>query len=532
MLHSLGLAIITYGFSANITHRWFVRSHDGALALQLGFLKQFVEFACLIDTTSHQHGITPPIVQARFCLHIKNNIRYNLSQSGLGAEHLLQIAPALFQLGFCHTGQTARFCLKPSVDPILLDNILLHLTSLITQIQNHFIPHSFIKLIAMDVRAKYLQTGLLIFFHQWSTCETDKSGIRQNGFHRFVELAGLGTVAFIHKDIEISFGRKVFRQQAFQILNKSSIIGLAALAFVFLAKLVNQGAHHDRRGVVDLLNQFASPANTDNALIYPGKHLLNLHIQLVPVGDNQDTAVRNILLNPLAEPHHGQGFSGALGMPDDTALMTPHKIPCCHIAKELIRPTGLFYPTVKHNEIMQQLYKPLFPAQRNQVFVQTQGVFFDLSAYRYGNLIFGIGIFFPGKIILFWCAGGTVTRPLRIIASQDKPNSGKKLHDHIRALVCQVLADTLRHGNCAALQLNDRKSDAVDVQHQIRALVLDGYFLGDVKVIFQRMLPIHKLDCDFMLADRLADLDPIAQLFIGLLVQIVKVHRLISGSIL
>ena len=62
--------------------------------------------------------------------------------------------------------------------------------------------------------------------------------------------------------------------------------------------------------------------------------------------------------------------------------------------------------------------------------------------------------------------------------------------------------------------------------------MLDGYFFGDVKVIFQRMLPVHKLDSDFMLADRFADLDPIAQLFIGLLIQVVKVHRLISGSIL
>ena len=85
--------------------------------------------------------------------------------------------------------------------------------------------------------------------------------------------------------------------------------------------------------------------------------------------------------------------------------MTPHKIPRCHIAKELIRPTGLFYSAVKYDKIVQQLYKPLFPAQRNQVFVQTQRIFFDLSAYRYGNLIFGIGIFFPGKIILFWCEG-------------------------------------------------------------------------------------------------------------------------------
>ena len=295
---------------------------------------------------------------------------------------------------------------------------------------------------------------------------------------------------------------------------------------------MDQGTHHDRRSVVDLLNQFTSPSNADNALIDPGKHLLDLHIQLVPVGDNQDTAVRNIFLNPLAEPHHGQGFSGALGMPDDAALMPPYKIPRCHISEELIRPTGLFHSAVKYDKIVQQLYKPLFPAQRNQVFVQTQGIFSDLSAYRYGNLIFGIGIFFPRKIILFRSASSAVTCPFRIIACQDKPNGGKKLHNHIWALVGQVLADTLRHGNGAALQLYDSKSDTVDVQHKIRTFMLDSYFLGDVKVIFQRIFPIHKLDGNLMLADRLADLDPIAQLFISLLVQIIEVHRLISGGIL
>ena len=35
-----------------------------------------------------------------------------------------------------------------------------------------------------------------------------------------------------------------------------------------------------------------------------------------------------------------------------------------------------------------------------------------------------------------------------------------------------------------------------------------------------------------MLADRLAELDAVAQLFICLLIQVVKVHRLIAGSIL
>ena len=48
--------------------------------------------------------------------------------------------------------------------------------------------------------------------------------------------------------------------------------------------------------------------------------------------------------------------------------------------------------------------------------------------------------------------------------------------------------------------------------------------LGDVKIIFQRMLPVHKLDCNPMLADRLAGLDPITQLFIGLLIQVVEIY--------
>ena len=133
-----------------------------------------------------------------------------------------------------------------------------------------------------------------------------------------------------------------------------------------------------------------------------------------------------------------------------------------------------------------------------------------MITHFYGNIIFGIRIFFPGKIILFRCASGTVTSPLRIIASQDKPNGCKKLHDHIMALVSQVLADTLRHRNCAAFQFNDGKSDTVDVQHQVRTLVLDSDFLGDVKIIFQRMLPVHKLDGNFMLSDGFADLDAVA----------------------
>ena len=155
-----------------------------------------------------------------------------------------------------------------------------------------------------------------------------------------------------------------------------------------------------------------------------------------------------------------------------------------------------------------------------------------MRAYRYGNLVFGIGIFFPGKIILFRCTRRAVTHPLGVVARQHKTNGGKKLHDHIRALIGQVLANAFGHGNRAALELHHYKSDAVDVQHQIRALVFDGHFLCNIKVILQRMLPINKLDSHLVLTGGLADLDAIAQLFVGLFVQVVEAHRLIAGGIL
>ena len=96
LLHGLGFAVVAYGFGTNITCRRLVRRNDGAFSLQLGLLKQLIEFTSLVDATSNQHSISTPIVQARLCFHIKDNIRYDLSKTSLGAKHLLQIAPSLF----------------------------------------------------------------------------------------------------------------------------------------------------------------------------------------------------------------------------------------------------------------------------------------------------------------------------------------------------------------------------------------------------------------------------------------------------
>ena len=48
---------------------------------------------------------------------------------------------------------------------------------------------------------------------------------------------------------------------------------------------------------------------------------LDLLIQLIAVGDNNDPRILHILPNPLRKPYHHQTLARSLRMPDDSALL-------------------------------------------------------------------------------------------------------------------------------------------------------------------------------------------------------------------
>ena len=62
----------------------------------------------------------------------------------------------------------------------------------------------------MDVAAKGLQAGLFVGLEQRRAGKADKEGVGQQLFHRLVQLACLGAVTLIDKDIEIPLGTEIF----------------------------------------------------------------------------------------------------------------------------------------------------------------------------------------------------------------------------------------------------------------------------------------------------------------------------------
>ena len=82
------------------------------------------------------------------------------------------------------------------------------------------------------------------------------------------------------------------------------------------------------------------------------KKPFNLIIQLIPVCNNNNMAIRDILNNPLGKPNHNERLTGTLGIPDNPALIGFDTLTCCNISKILIMSGKLLFPGIKYNKIM------------------------------------------------------------------------------------------------------------------------------------------------------------------------------------
>src|SRR5690606_37026358 len=86
-----------------------------------------------------------------------------------------------------------------------------------------------------------------------------------------------------------------------------------------------------------------------------------------------------------------------------------------------------------------------------------------------------------------------VPESLSVVACEEVLNSGEVRADEVLALVPDGLANALGHRDLGALELDDPESEAVDVEHHVRALVVlpeDSNFFGKSKVIGRRRLPV------------------------------------------
>ena len=111
--------------------------------------------------------------------------------------------------------------------------------------------------------------------------------------------------------------------------------------------------------------QIIAASGTMNFFSHINKDALDLIVQLLPVGDNHHAAVRDIFHNPFGEPHHDEGFAGALGVPDNAALPGTNTTASGDVCKILVMPHHFLMPCVKNYKIVNKRQKPLFMAKGN-----------------------------------------------------------------------------------------------------------------------------------------------------------------------
>ena len=146
-------------------------------------------------------------------------------------------APALLELGLCTIGQSPGLALEPLIDLGLRGDVLIDVACLVAQVEDDAILHGFVVLVGVDVRSEGLDAALLLVLEQWRSGEADQRRVRQQFFHRRVEFARLGAVAFIHKDEYLAFGAKLRRQVAANFFEEG-----VDVAIFRRAKLVYQRA--------------------------------------------------------------------------------------------------------------------------------------------------------------------------------------------------------------------------------------------------------------------------------------------------
>ncbi len=78
---------------------------------------------------------------------------------------------------------------------------------------------------------------------------------------------------------------------------------------------------------------------------HPGvlHHPLDLLVELVAVGDDEDAGLGIVLHDPLGEQYHHDAFAAALGVPDNAALALGDALLRSLHAEELMRPRHLIF---------------------------------------------------------------------------------------------------------------------------------------------------------------------------------------------
>ena len=163
------------------------------------------------------------------------------------------------------------------------------------------------ELIGVDVGTENVSGCLLVLAQQRRAGEADEDGVLHPTFHLPVHVTTLGAVAFIHKHVEAPMNG---RRRTFEIGR---------------IELVDERAQQPGRRGTEFCDELRPRRDAGRRRILTDDsgvphHALDLFVQFIAVGDDQDAGIRVVLHQPLGEQHHEDALTTTLGVPDDTAL--------------------------------------------------------------------------------------------------------------------------------------------------------------------------------------------------------------------
>ena len=381
--------------------------------------------------------------------------------------HLAHRAPLLLQPPPGDVGEALRLGLEPLVDLLRRGEVLVDVAGLVAQVEHHAVAHGLVELVRVDVRAEDFDRALFVGLQERRAGEADEGGLRQDGFHGPVQLAGLGAVRLVDEDEELAPSLEAGRQALLDVLDVLvHRVGVAA------AELVDERAEEPRRRLIEDGDEVGAAFGAVDVFAHALKDALDLVVQLDAVGDDENAGAGDVLADPLGEPDHGEALAGPLRVPDDAALAVLHVLLGGLHAEVLVGAADLLRARVEDDEVVDDLQEPLFATHADEVAVH------GVPGGGIGGRIGGdLGVVLPGEVVLFGRLDRAVAQPLRVVAGQDELHGGEEGLDECRFLVVEVLPDAFLDGDLGALQLQHGERDAVDVEHHVRAL---GVFASTV----------------------------------------------------
>ncbi len=301
--------------------------------------------AGVVDRCDDQYCRAAVVVQARLEAEVLDDAGDDALLALAGAHQLLHRRPALAQHRLLEVVQTLGLLLKPLVDGRPRGQPLRHVACLVLKIENDAVGHALVELVGVDVGAEDVARHQLVFAQERRAGEADEDRALQPALHLLVHVAALGAVALVHEHVEAALNG---RRRAFQVGR---------------VELVDERAQQARRGRPELLHELRPRGDARRRRIGaddPGvlHHALDLLVQLVAVGDDEDARLGVVLQQPLGEQHHQDALAAALGVPDDAALALGDAFLRGLHSEELVRPRHFLLAGVEDDEVADQVEQP------------------------------------------------------------------------------------------------------------------------------------------------------------------------------